>query len=129
GGLPAGHHRHAGTGAGQRTPAARHPFRSDPPATFPLRLIMPITMFSAMLGLFALSVPIAIAIGLASLLGVALDPTTSMLSVGQQLFISLDKYVLAAIPFFILAGNLMESSGISRRMVDFAKSLVGRMQG
>jgi len=90
---------------------------------------MPITMFSAMLGLFALSVPIAIAIGLASLLGVALDPTTSMLSVGQQLFISLDKYVLAAIPFFILAGNLMESSGISRRMVDFAKSLVGRMQG
>lgn len=90
---------------------------------------MPITMLVTMLGLFALSVPIAIAIGLAGLLGAAADPSTSMLSVGQQLFISIDKYVLAAIPFFILAGNLMESGGISRRLVDFAKSIVGGVQG
>lgn len=90
---------------------------------------MPITMLVTMLGLFALSVPIAIAIGLAGLLGAAIDPSTSMLSVGQQLFISIDKYVLAAIPFFILAGNLMESGGISRRLVDFAKSIIGGVQG
>jgi C4-dicarboxylate transporter DctM subunit len=36
---------------------------------------------------------------------------------------------LAAIPFFILAGNLMETGGISRRLVEFAKSLVGAVQG
>lgn len=90
---------------------------------------MPITMFITMMVLFALSVPIAISIGLASVLGALIDPATSMLSIGQQLFISIDKYVLAAIPFFILAGNLMESGGISRRMVDFAKSVVGNIQG
>jgi TRAP-type C4-dicarboxylate transport system, large permease component len=90
---------------------------------------MPLTMFVTMLVLFGLSVPIAISIGLASVLGAFVDPTTSMLSIGQQLFISIDKYVLAAIPFFILAGNLMESGGISRRMVNFAKSVVGNVQG
>ena len=39
------------------------------------------------------------------------------------------SFPLAAIPFFILAGNLMETGGISRRLVDFAKSLVGGVQG
>jgi tripartite ATP-independent transporter DctM subunit len=47
----------------------------------------------------------------------------------QQLFVSLDKFPLAAIPFFILAGNLMDVGGISRRLVEFAKSIVGGVQG
>jgi tripartite ATP-independent transporter DctM subunit len=41
----------------------------------------------------------------------------------------LNKFPLAAIPFFILAGNLMETGGISRRLVEFAKSIVGGVQG
>lgn len=86
-------------------------------------------MFTTMLVLFALSVPIAVSIGLASIVGVALNDKLSMIVVGQQLFTRIDSYTLAAIPFFILAGNLMEAGGISRRMVDFAKSLVGGMQG
>ena len=45
------------------------------------------------------------------------------------MFTAIDKFPLAAIPFFILAGNLMETGGISRRLVDFAKSLVGGVQG
>jgi C4-dicarboxylate transporter DctM subunit len=45
------------------------------------------------------------------------------------MFTAIDKFPLAAIPFFILAGNLMETGGISRRLVEFAKSLVGGVQG
>lgn len=45
------------------------------------------------------------------------------------MFTAIDKFPLAAIPSFILAGNLMDSGGISRRLVDFAKSIVGGVQG
>jgi tripartite ATP-independent transporter DctM subunit len=82
-----------------------------------------------MLVLFALSVPIAVSIGLASVVGIAGFTNLPLLLVAQQLFVSLDRYPLAAIPFFILAGNLMEVGGISTRLVEFAKSIVGGIQG
>ncbi len=47
----------------------------------------------------------------------------------KEMFASINKFPLAAIPFFILAGNLMETGGISRRLVEFAKSIVGGVQG
>jgi C4-dicarboxylate transporter, DctM subunit len=47
----------------------------------------------------------------------------------KEMFNSINKFPLAAIPFFILAGNLMETGGISRRLVECAKSLVGGVQG
>ena len=86
-------------------------------------------MLTAMLVLFAFSVPVAISIGMASAVAVATTPGLSMIVIPQQLFSSIDKYPLAAIPFFILAGNLMETGGISKRLVDFAKSIVGGVQG
>ena len=86
-------------------------------------------MLTTMLVLFALSVPIAVAIGMGSIVGILSSDGASLLIVGQQMFTSLDKYPLAAIPFFILAGNLMESGGISARLVEFAKSIVGGVQG
>ncbi len=90
---------------------------------------MPGVMFVTMLALFALSVPVAVSIGLAGVAGILTGEKLSLLAVGQQLFTSIDKYALAAIPFFILAGNLMESGGISRRLMDFAKAIVGGVQG
>lgn len=86
-------------------------------------------MFLAMLTLFAAGVPIAIAIGLASALGIALFSHLPLLLVAQQLYIAVDKWPLVAVPFFILAGNLMEAGGISARLVDFAKAIVGGVQG
>ena len=68
------------------------------------------------------------AIGLASLVG-AWQANLSFLAVVKEMFSSLNRFPLAAIPFFILAGNLMESGGISARLVDFAKSIVGGIQG
>ena len=90
---------------------------------------MSTTILITMLVLFALSVPIAVSIGLASVVGIAGFTNLPLLLVAQQLFVSLDRYPLAAIPFFILAGNLMEVGGISTRLVDFAKSIVGGIQG
>ncbi|MGB3290247.1 MAG: TRAP transporter large permease subunit [Burkholderiaceae bacterium] len=89
---------------------------------------MPQLMVVSMLLFFALSVPVAVSIGLASMLGVGYDGIT-WLVIAQQIYAALDKYPLVAVPFFILAGNLMEAGGISERMVDFAKSVVGGMQG
>lgn len=86
-------------------------------------------MVVSMLLFFALSVPVAVSIGLASMLGVAYDGQMTWLVIAQQIYAALDKYPLVAVPFFILAGNLMEAGGISERMVDFAKSVVGGLQG
>ena len=85
-------------------------------------------MILSMLVCFALTIPVAVSIGLASLFGVYVAGI-NWLVIAQQIFASLDKYPLVAIPFFILAGNLMEAGGISERMVNFAKSLVGSVQG
>ena len=90
---------------------------------------MATALIGSMLALFAMSVPVAIAIGIASLICLYLFTNLPGLLLAQQLFTSLDKYPLAAIPFFILAGNLMDVGGISRRLVDVAKALVGGIQG
>ena len=85
-------------------------------------------MILTMLIFFGLSVPVAVAIGLASVTGISIAGLP-WLVIAQQLYAALDKYPLVAVPFFILAGNLMEAGGISERMVEFAKSVVGGIQG
>ncbi|MEN2978650.1 TRAP transporter large permease subunit [Tistrella bauzanensis] len=90
---------------------------------------MTAAMLLAMLVLLGLSVPVGIAVGLASAFGVYAFTKLPLLIVVQQLFIAIDKFPLVAVPFFILAGNIMERAGISYRLVDFAKSLVGGMRG
>ena len=90
---------------------------------------MLITMLGTMCVLFLLAVPIAISIGFASIAGLTLFTSLPLMLVAQQAFAAIDKFPLAAVPFFILAGNLMGEGGISRRLVDFAKSIVGGVQG
>lgn len=79
--------------------------------------------------LFAVGVPIAISIVLASVIGIEFFSNLPLLMVPQQMFIGIDRFPLMAIPFFILAGNLMAAGGISQRLVDLAKSIVGGVQG
>jgi len=85
-------------------------------------------MISTMVLCFALTVSVAVSIGLASVLGIQASNANMLISV-KEMFNAINKFPLAAIPFFILAGNLMEAGGISRRLVEFAKSLVGGVQG
>ncbi len=89
---------------------------------------MSIAMLITMLLCFALTVSVAVSIGLAAILGIQLGNVNMLVAV-KEMFNSLNKFPLAAIPFFILAGNLMETGGISRRLVEFAKSIVGGVQG
>jgi C4-dicarboxylate transporter, DctM subunit len=87
-----------------------------------------LTILVSMVLCFALTISVAVSIGLSAVLGIHLSDAHMLTSV-KEMFNSLNKFPLAAIPFFILAGNIMETGGISRRLVDFAKSIVGGVQG
>lgn len=79
--------------------------------------------------LFLLGVPIAVSIGLASVIGIETQGRLPLLLVAQRMFTGIDSFPLMAIPLFILAGNLMSAGGISQRLVALAKSIVGGIQG
>ena len=89
---------------------------------------MSAVMLTTMVLCFALTISVAVSIGLASVVGIQINNANMLISV-KEMFNAINKFPLAAIPFFILAGNLMETGGISRRLVEFAKSIVGGVQG
>lgn len=89
-------------------------------------LVVLIGSFFAML---FLGIPIAFALCLCSVLYLALYSSVPLIIVGQQMLKGVDSFTLMAIPFFVIAGCLMQSGGISRRIVDFARKLVGWMPG
>ena len=76
-----------------------------------------------------LSLPIGIAIGIATAVCMTLFSSVPLVLIPQYCFTAIDSFPLLAIPFFTLAGNLMGGSGISRRIVSFAESLVGFIVG
>lgn len=86
-------------------------------------------MIAAMTLLMLIGIPVAIAIGMASLIGIGGFTTLPLVVLPQQAYVALDKFPLAAIPFFILAGNLMTSGGISRRLVELVESCVYSIRG
>lgn len=84
-------------------------------------------------GLFTLllmiSVPIAISLGLASSVALLFSGKVSSSYVAQGLVTSIDSFPLMAVPFFILAGNLMSHGGLSERLLAVGKILFGRFDG
>jgi C4-dicarboxylate transporter, DctM subunit len=89
---------------------------------------MSTVMILTMVLCFALTISVAVSIGLSAIVGMQIGNANMLISV-KEMFNSMNKFPLAAIPFFILAGNIMETGGISRRLVEFAKSIVGGVQG
>ncbi len=81
--------------------------------------------------LLGIGVPIAWSIGISSLFTmlVSIPAMPAFTTVAQRMATGLDSFALLAIPFFILAGQLMNRGGIARRLIDFAKSLVGALPG
>ncbi len=81
--------------------------------------------------LLGIGLPIAYCIGLSSLftLVVSMPSITAFTTLAQRMATGLDSFALLAIPFFVLSGQLMNSGGIARRLVDFAKALVGGLPG
>lgn len=78
--------------------------------------------------LLFISVPVAITIGLAGTFALWLGDLPLFLA-PQRIYVMLDSFVLMAIPFFVVAGSVMERGGISRRLFAFADALVGSMWG
>lgn len=84
-----------------------------------------------LLVLLALGVPIAYSIGISSLVAVlqTVPLDVSVVTAAQRTFVGMSKFSLTAIPFFILAGNIMNQGGIAKRLVDFVMALLGKMPG
>ncbi len=86
------------------------------------------TIFIVLIGLMLVRAPIAIALGLASAAGLLVSGITLEIMI-QQIVTTNDSFPLLAIPFFILAGEIMSTGGMSRRLVNFAGALVGHLSG
>lgn len=90
---------------------------------------MALVLFGSFIAFLVLGIPISIALGLASVVAVVLGTRVSLLIGPQMMFSAVDSFPLMAIPFFILAGNVMAGGGISKRLVRFASALVGAFTG
>jgi C4-dicarboxylate transporter, DctM subunit len=86
-------------------------------------------LFALLAGLFLLRMPIAFAMGLSAAAAMYFVFNVPLTVAVQQMFSSNDSFPLLAVPFFMLAGALMESGGISRRLANFASALVGFLHG
>ena len=86
-------------------------------------------LFIAFFILLLLNVPIAVCLGAAAVIAMGVDGGTSLVAIPQAMFTSVNSFSLMAIPFFILAGNVMATGGISKRLVNFANLLVGGIKG
>lgn len=82
-------------------------------------------------GLLALGVPIAFSIGIATVVTMltGMQPAPALTTSAQRMATGLNSFSLLAIPFFILAGQLMNNGGLARRLIDFAKSMLGTLPG
>ena len=88
-------------------------------------------MFAVLIVTLLLGFPIAISIGLSSIL--ALLPSlvfeNTLVTGAQRIFSGISSFTLIAIPFFVLAGNIMNQGGIAKKLVAFAQSLTGKIPG
>jgi C4-dicarboxylate transporter DctM subunit len=87
-----------------------------------------ILLLSLLVFLFV-GTPLAFTLGISALAALIAQGDVPLAVVTQRMFVAVDSFSLLAIPFFILAGELMNSGGITQRLVDFADKLVGHIVG
>lgn len=88
-----------------------------------------LVLFGTMFLLMMIGSPIAVALGVATMVTMTATTNISLTTMSTACLSGLDSFPLMAIPFFMLAGNLMKSGGISRRILDFADAVVGWVTG
>ncbi|WP_428097141.1 TRAP transporter large permease [Candidatus Rariloculus sp.] len=86
-------------------------------------------LIGALLVFLAMRVPVAISLGLASVLTLLLFGDQSLLSLAQRFNHATEVYPLLAVPFFILAGTFLTSGGVARRLIAFATAITGWIRG
>ncbi|HHT71553.1 MAG TPA: TRAP transporter large permease [Firmicutes bacterium] len=86
-------------------------------------------LFGSFFILMLLTVPIGYSIGLATLITLVTTSKIPLVMISQNAVAGVDSFPLLAIPFFMLAGNIMSGGGIAKRLVDFAETIVGSVTG
>ncbi|WP_163849451.1 TRAP transporter large permease [Pseudooceanicola aestuarii] len=89
-----------------------------------------VLLFGMVVGLLLIGVPIAISLGLSSILFLLMFSDTSLASIAQSFYQAMaGHYTLLAIPFFILASSFMSTGGVAQRIIRFSIALVGHLPG
>jgi C4-dicarboxylate transporter DctM subunit len=86
-------------------------------------------VFGVLAFCLVLGLPIALSLGIASTVGILLTNPANVSLVAQKVYSDLESFPLMAIPFFVLASNLMATGGVARRLVSFAQAYVGHLYG
>lgn len=86
-------------------------------------------VFSLLFFFLFLGLPIAVSLGLSSLLAIYYFTTEPMPDFARQIFTGLDSFPLMAIPFFVLAGNIFTTGGVAKRLIDLTNTFVGHIPG
>jgi len=96
-----------------------------------IEIISIILLFITFFALLAYGVPVAYSIGISTTITILLNITLmpGITTVAQRMTTGIDSFALLAIPFFVLAGELMNRGGIANRLINFAKSMVGSLPG
>ncbi|MGE5855901.1 MAG: TRAP transporter large permease [Syntrophaceae bacterium] len=87
------------------------------------------TLAIIFVALLLLGVPVAFTLGLTALAYIALETPLPPLVAFQRMFTSVDSFPFVAIPFFMLAGNLMGAGGLAQRIINLARTMVGHLRG
>ena len=96
-----------------------------------IEIISILVLFISFFALLAYGVPVAYSIGMSTMLTLLLNIAflPAITTACQRMTTGIDNFALLAIPFFVLAGELMNRGGIAQRLIDFAKSLIGSLPG
>ncbi|KAA5823813.1 TRAP transporter large permease subunit [Algibacter amylolyticus] len=96
-----------------------------------MEVISIIVLFASFFTLLMLKVPVAYSIGISTTLSLLLniDKLPGLTTIAQRMTTGIDSFALLAIPFFVLAGEIMKRGGIANRLINFAKSLVASLPG
>lgn len=96
-----------------------------------IEVISIIVLFATFFTLLMLKVPVAYSIGISTTLSLLLniDKLPGVTTIAQRMVTGIDSFALLAIPFFVLAGEIMKRGGIANRLINFAKSLVASLPG
>lgn len=79
--------------------------------------------------LLVLGVPVAYSMAVSSIVVIVADPALPSTIMAQKIFTSLDSFSFIAIPLFMMAGSLMNASGITEKLIEFCRALVGHLKG
>ena len=88
-----------------------------------------IWLIPLLLVMIVIGIPIAFSLGFVPILGILLTDPELLINVPRRVFSGIDNFTLIAVPLFIFAGELMTKGGISKRLIDFSKTIVGPLPG